>query len=323
MINPFVSICCLCYNHEPYLRKCLDGFVMQKTNFVFEVLIHDDASTDRSADIIHEYEAKYPEIIKPIYQTENQYSKGIGVTRVFQFPRSKGKYIAMCEGDDYWTDPYKLQMQFDYMENHNDVSMVFTNRFVKNGDVYTPFFYFNKSYNTNDVLSGLNWGVQSVCFRKDIFDFVEFNNLSKFINGDRLIPYICSKNGKIIRLKQFTAVYRITGTGVSTSRPKDKYLDIALEDFWLFHKTLGFPNKKMLAKGQARYLNSLLLKNLLLPNKYFEQLVEYISKHEKVTFEKLLTINYYIFANTVTKIVHKFYKLLFANIILKSNFQQL
>ena len=82
MTEPLVSICCLCYNHEPYIRECLEGFMMQKTNFAFEVLIHDDASTDKSAEIIREYEAKYPDIIKPIYQTENQYSKGVGVTRV-------------------------------------------------------------------------------------------------------------------------------------------------------------------------------------------------------------------------------------------------
>ena len=70
--NIMVSVCCLVYNHEKYLRKCLDGFVMQRTNFKFEVLIHDDASTDHSADIIREYEKKYSDIIKPIYQKENQ-----------------------------------------------------------------------------------------------------------------------------------------------------------------------------------------------------------------------------------------------------------
>lgn len=123
--NPIVSICCLCYNHEPYIRECLEGFMMQKTNFVFEVLIHDDASTDKSADIIREYEAKYPEIIKPIYQTENQYSKGIGISITYQFPRARGKYIAMCEGDDYWTDPNKLQKQVDFLEANPEYSLSF------------------------------------------------------------------------------------------------------------------------------------------------------------------------------------------------------
>lgn len=118
-----VSVCCLAYNHSKYIRKCLDGFVNQKTNFTFEVLIHDDASTDGTQDIIREYEEKYPNIIKPIYQTENQYSKHIGINKTFQYPRVKGKYIAFCEGDDYWTDSYKLQKQFDILECNPDCSL--------------------------------------------------------------------------------------------------------------------------------------------------------------------------------------------------------
>lgn len=118
-----VSISCLVYNHEKYLRQCLDGFVNQKTTFKFEVLIHDDASTDGSANIIREYEKNYPEIIKPIYQKENQYSKKIKISWKYQYPRAKGKYIALCEGDDYWTDPNKLQQQFDMMEKDNSISM--------------------------------------------------------------------------------------------------------------------------------------------------------------------------------------------------------
>lgn len=91
---------------------------MQKTNFSFEVLIHDDASTDGTAGIIREYEKKYPEIIFPIYQTVNQFSQGVKISAAYNFSRAKGKYIAMCEGDDYWIDPYKLQKQVDYLENH-------------------------------------------------------------------------------------------------------------------------------------------------------------------------------------------------------------
>ena len=121
--TPLVSVCTLAYNHEPYIRECLDGILMQKTNFAFELLIHDDASTDGTADIIREYEAKYPDIIKPIYQTENQYSKGVKINATIQFPRAKGKYIALCEGDDYWTDPLKLQKQVDFMEANPNCSL--------------------------------------------------------------------------------------------------------------------------------------------------------------------------------------------------------
>ncbi len=118
-----VSIICNIYNHEQYVRDALEGFVSQKTDFPFEVLVHDDASTDHSADIIREYELKYPQIIKPIYQSQNQYSQKIPIDRTYQIPRIKGKYVATCEGDDYWTDPMKLQKQYDFMEANPEYSM--------------------------------------------------------------------------------------------------------------------------------------------------------------------------------------------------------
>ena len=118
-----VSIVCTAYNHGKYIRQTLESFVGQKTNFKFEVLIHDDASTDETAEIIREYEEKYPDIIKPIYQTENQYSQSIPINITYQFPRIKGRYVAFCEGDDYWCHPRKLQKQFDIMEKNPDCSM--------------------------------------------------------------------------------------------------------------------------------------------------------------------------------------------------------
>lgn len=123
--DPLVSIRCLVYNHEPFLRQCLDGFVMQQTTFPFEAIIHDDASTDGSAAIIHEYAEKYPDIIKPIYETENQYSKQDGsLARIMDAAmHPNSKYIALCEGDDYWTDANKLQLQVEFLETHPDFSV--------------------------------------------------------------------------------------------------------------------------------------------------------------------------------------------------------
>ena len=121
MNKTLVAIKCTVYNHEPYLRDCLDGFVMQQTNFPFVAIVHDDASTDGSAAIIREYEEKYPNIIKPIYEIENQYSKRDGsVGRIMDeaIDATGAKYVALCEGDDYWTDPHKLQKQVDFLDTH-------------------------------------------------------------------------------------------------------------------------------------------------------------------------------------------------------------
>jgi glycosyltransferase involved in cell wall biosynthesis len=130
-MNTIASICCTTFNHAPFIRDALDGFLMQITNFPFEVIIHDDASTDGTSDIIREYEKRYPNVIRPIYQTENQYSKGIKISATYVWPNARGKYIALCEGDDYWTDPLKLQKQVDFLEAnseyvvcHHDASIV-------------------------------------------------------------------------------------------------------------------------------------------------------------------------------------------------------
>lgn len=124
MEAPLVSICCLTYNHAPFIRKCLDGFLMQQTDFPIEILIHDDCSTDGTDDIIREYTAKYPDVIFPLYEEENQYSMGgAGKMDLYNYTRARGKYIAYCEGDDYWTDPLKLQKQVDFMEANPDYSV--------------------------------------------------------------------------------------------------------------------------------------------------------------------------------------------------------
>jgi len=124
-IYPLVSICCTAYNHEKYIADAIESFLMQKTNFPIEIIIHDDASTDNTAEIIREYEKLHPKIIKPIYQKENQYSQGVKVSAEIVWAKVKGKYIALCEGDDFWTEPLKLQKQIDFIESQRDYVMCF------------------------------------------------------------------------------------------------------------------------------------------------------------------------------------------------------
>ena len=156
-----VSVICTAYNHEKYIRQCIDGFVMQKTNFEFEVIVHDDASTDNTANIIREYEKLYPNIIKPIYQKENQYSKGQKITRKLCMEKAKGKYIALCEGDDFWTDERKLQVQFDALESNPSCKLCLckVRAVQENGEVLTQTFPSNplstglyKSFDLLDVI---------------------------------------------------------------------------------------------------------------------------------------------------------------------------
>ncbi|AHL76051.1 glycosyl transferase family 2 [Stutzerimonas stutzeri] len=137
--EPRVSIVCLAYNHAPFIRETLDGFLQQETDFPFEVIVHDDASTDSTAAIIREYAARYPSLINPIYQRENQYRQGVTVSTQL-FAQARGRYIAYCEGDDYWTDPRKLQIQVDFLEQHRDYVMTYHDAFMFNdkGVVRSP-----------------------------------------------------------------------------------------------------------------------------------------------------------------------------------------
>lgn len=117
-----VSVLCTAFNHEHYIGRALESMLMQETDFEYEILVNDDASTDGTAQVIREYEARYPGKIRPFYQEENLFSRNIDIYHNIFFPAARGKYTAFCEGDDYWTDPTKLQRQVDFLEANPDYS---------------------------------------------------------------------------------------------------------------------------------------------------------------------------------------------------------
>lgn len=222
-MKPKVSICCLAYNHAKFIRKALDGFVMQKTNFPFEVIIHDDASTDGTADIIREYADKYPEIIKPIYQTENQYSKGKSISKNFLWPHVQGEYLAMNEGDDYWTDENKLQKQVDYLDAHPDVSVCFHPVQViwedgsQPDSIFPlPKYRFNKTILTLEDLLKHNFiQTNSVVYRWRLKENEELFPTG-ILPGDYFLHLLHAQVGKIAFLPDIMSVYRRHAGGIWT-----------------------------------------------------------------------------------------------------------
>ncbi len=137
-MEPMVSICCAVYNHASYIAQALDSFLSQERDFAIEILVHDDASTDGTQAILRDYAARYPDVVKPLFETENQYSKGVAIDPTYNYSRAQGKYIALCEGDDFWCDPQKLQKQVAYMESHPDCTFLFTNGYIHDVDGQAP-----------------------------------------------------------------------------------------------------------------------------------------------------------------------------------------
>lgn len=215
--TPLVSICCITYNHAPYIRECLDGFMMQKTNFPIEIIINDDASTDGTTDIIKEYEAQHPDIIKPVYQVENQYSKGVrGMFPKFCFPRAQGKYIALCEGDDYWTDPLKLQKQVDFLEANPEYVLCGHNITAYN-ERTASFEPFNTgidgTYELTDLISkGVFCSTLSVVFKREALVLKRYNSYRKAI--DITLAYHLLSQGKGYCMNEEMAIYRIHDGGI-------------------------------------------------------------------------------------------------------------
>ncbi|MDH6306112.1 glycosyltransferase involved in cell wall biosynthesis [Parabacteroides sp. PF5-5] len=211
--NIKVSICCVTYNHRDYIRQCLEGFLMQKTNFAFEILIHDDASTDGTTAIVREYAAAYPGLIRPLIQTENQYSSRTrAIVTTFLLPISRGEYIALCEGDDYWIDPLKLQKQVDVLDKDPGVSLCMHNSIVVFPDGKRKV---KKIYRESqqalmlDIIrrKRIYWPTASMVYRKALMDDYPDFCLRSHVGDSPLILYLATR-GKVYYLQEDMSVYR-------------------------------------------------------------------------------------------------------------------
>lgn len=247
---PLVTIHCLVYNHEPYLRQCLDGFVMQKANFKFEAIVHDDCSTDGSAEIIREYAERFPNIIKPIYEEENQYSKdGFRGINKIMLTHTKGTYIAFCEGDDYWIDPLKLQKQVDILEKDNSLNLVYTG--FKNIDSHDKpiersyYDILQKQSPSGDILGMLfkkNYVMTvTAMYRKSLYDSMLLQRCPVFY--DYSLALTAAMLGKVRFLSDKTACYRMTPGSLIVSHKeslKDDFDKIYAYYAQAFVKNNGF-----------------------------------------------------------------------------------
>lgn len=220
-----LSVICIAYNQVGFIRDCLNGFITQQTHFKFEVLIHDDASTDGTAEVIREYAEQYPDIFVAYYQSENQFSQGIDIEKQFLFPKIKGRYVAFCEGDDYWTDPLKLQKQVDFLEKNKDYSVCFHPVIVHWDDRRLADYIFPSQadhfYKETLCITDLcihnfiqtNSVVYRWRFRDESLDTIP----DGILPSDWFLHLLHAQKGKIKYLDDVMGVYRRNSSGIWTN----------------------------------------------------------------------------------------------------------
>lgn len=228
-----VAIRCYAYNQKDYIRQCLDGFVMQKTTFRFKAVVHDDASTDGTKEIIQEYADKYPDIILPIFEEENQYSKHDGsLAKIMISNTQDAKYIAFCEGDDFWTDPLMLQKHVDFLENNPSYGMSYSRvrYFYQKSNKYDnkswggPHVYFSDLINENVIPS---MAVVRKLEVDNMYNNEGHNLKNRWSMGDypRWLWY--SYKSKIHFINETIGVYRVLEESASHSKNielKEKFI---------------------------------------------------------------------------------------------------
>jgi len=258
-----VSIKCMVYNHEPYIRQCLEGFVMQKTDFRFEAIVHDDASTDGSAAIIREYAEKYPNIIKPILETENQWSKHDGSLARIMDAACQGKYIAFCEGDDYWTDPTKLQRQVSFLERHPDYVATAENGIIHFLSSHEERLFSNEK--ERDVTFGelaekRRFPTASVVCRRDALAGMEDYKT----RHDTMTWLHLVSRGKFRYMENVSSVYN-RGSGVTETTPPYEWAEIV--ERW---------NKEIKRVFGGKYDMGFVKKNIY--DEYYKSMCKYLNR---------------------------------------------
>lgn len=229
MEEPLVSISLVAFNQGPYISEAIESVLMQQVNFSYEIIIHDDASSDNTPEIIRKYASKYPEKIIPILQEENQFSQGYEVNASFTIPRARGKYIAFLEADDYWIDPGKLQTQVDFLEANPDVSMCFTaTKHIFSDNARKPKLKRYRKHDaictTRDViaLGGRLVDMGGAVVRRSIFEDVPaWYHYAQI--WDLTVPLLSLLHGNIQYIDQVTSIYRYNVSGSWTQNNKKNF----------------------------------------------------------------------------------------------------
>lgn len=263
--QPVVSIVCITYNHENFIKECLDGFLMQETTFPVEIVVHDDASQDDTPNILKRYAADHPGLFHLILQQENKFSKNIRPTPI-AIAAARGRFIAFCDGDDYWTDPTKLESQVRHLEAKPGANLSFHRVRIRAMDGRTldisilPEFELKAYYPVEEMMRRNFLPTSSVLVRREAvastpnwFPYISMNDWPRWI--------IACENSPALAFNKIMGIYRVHDTGLWTSLDRTSKF-IADLDFYHILEIFGNPKIRAIAKEEKRRRASLLLINL-------------------------------------------------------------
>ncbi len=278
-----VSIVCVTYNHKKYIKECLEGFLMQKTNFKYEIIVHDDASTDGTGEIIKKIADQNQDIIVPIIQETNQYSRGVDIVNNIIMPKARGRYVAFCEGDDMWLSPEKLQLQVDFMDEHPEYSACVHNTYFRHCEKKMkdfPMFVYSKDTDLTfeDIMKWNAFGYQtsSLLTKKELVE-----HTPPFGYGEHSMAIYLSLGGKIRFIAKTMSVYRFRSGEFATranTKSRKKLLDEykqTVDNLKLIYDYVDSGKKKLVQARLNGYLEGI---------KYLENMSDekYLSKSKRL-----------------------------------------
>ncbi len=298
----FVTVICVTYNHQDYIKDALESFLHQQVSYKYEIVVHDDASTDQTADILREYEQRYPDKIRVIYEAVNLYQSADNFVKCIQesvIPLIRGKYVLISEGDDYWIDETKLQRQVEYLEQHDECTMVTHNAVslhMKSTkiDIQTRY-YKDKNLSPEEIINHPcgYLATASMLMRRECFELKGFFHEAGI--GDYTRQLYCLAKGKVHYIDRIMSVYRFGHAG-SWQESQDK--DSSAK-FYGYLKMIRFLDKynaytshsydKYLRKEIQRYAHHIIrigskedLEKFLVKELYDEPFWKYLKRLEKL-----------------------------------------
>lgn len=295
--NPIVSVCMVTYNHDHWIGQSIEGVLKQRTNFAFELVISDDCSTDSTPEIIKRYVGKYPTLIRPRFNEKNV---GLAINFSDSLTNCRGKYIAICEGDDFWTDPFKLQKQVDFLDNNQDCIIVSHNYSILNESMnqldQNNKFHDDFRYNQEKYL--LDWVTQPLtCMFRNFFkDYTLLNKEDIFC--DVILFYELLKHGDGYFMNSNMATFRVHQSALSSGLSRGQWLRNHVIMFDHLYKS----NKRddLLLKLSRNYCLSLYIyeiQNKRSMNNDFKPLREYLKRTRRFQsriFTLIVRAPYYI-----------------------------